>query len=402
MIYLLLVMFLLGSQIVGQDARIIAKNVFPSVVLLEMQDELKRPLAQGSGFFVRPDVVATNYHVIKGASYGTAKIVGEPSIYNILGVVGFDKKRDLALMRISGVNGKPLSLADISKIEVGQEIYALGNPRGLEGTISTGIISGSNFRHLDGEDLMQITAPISPGSSGGPVVNKEWEVIGVAVSSLEKGQNLNFAIPSAYLALLLANMQTVVSLAELNMRPPVGDSSVKQLPPSPPPSIGPSKPLGTIAVIFGDFKTYTHPNKYFSIDVPSNWTITDKSTPEESVVLVMDPSENAVVVIRASKRATQMTQAEETKYLTDFLNDKLSTFANFSQGEPKIQKNGSIGVYFKYDQAVKGVTFLMWGDAFVDQKAGVLGSLFFIIPNEQYELKSKPAYQMINSFKVNP
>ena len=213
---LLLWLFFMSYSIgLAQDARLIAKNIFPSVVMLEMRDDKNRPIALGSGFFVRPDVVVTNYHVIEGASDGFAKIVGETSIYHIEGVVGIDKAKDLALLKLTGVSGKPLILADISKIEVGQEVFALGNPKGLEGTISPGIISGSSLRQVENENLIQITAPISPGSSGGPVVNKRGEVIGVAVASLKDGQNLNFAVPSSYLALLLANSKSAVSLSSV-------------------------------------------------------------------------------------------------------------------------------------------------------------------------------------------
>ena len=172
----------------AQDARLIAKNVFPSVVLLEMQDGNHRPLKLGSGFFVRNDIVATNYHVIEGAANGSAKIVGEALTYRIEGTVGIDKSRDLALLKLTGINGKPLLLADISQIEVGQEIFALGNPRGLEGTISPGIISGLNFREVGGENLIQITAPISAGSSGGPVVNQKVRSLALHLLHSAKGK----------------------------------------------------------------------------------------------------------------------------------------------------------------------------------------------------------------------
>ena len=168
--FFLLVVLFLGSFVNGQDARVIAKTIFPSVVMLEMRDQQNRPISLGSGFFVRSDVVVTNYHVIEGATDGFAKIVGKTTIYHIEGVLGIDKAKDLALLKLTGVNGKPLSLADVSKIEVGQEVFALGNPKGLEGTISPGIISGSSLRQIENENLIQITAPISPGSSGGPVV----------------------------------------------------------------------------------------------------------------------------------------------------------------------------------------------------------------------------------------
>lgn len=215
--YSLLFLFfcLTPSLCLAQDARLIAKNTLPSVVMLEMRDDKNRPISLGSGFFVRPDVVVTNYHVIEGAYAGVAKIVGKTSIYDIEGVVGVDRTKDLVLLKLTAVSGKPLVLADISKIEVGQEVFALGNPKGLEGTISAGIISGSSLRKVENENLIQITAPISPGSSGGPVVNRKGEVIGVAVSSLESGQNLNFAIPASYLAILLAQSTKVTALAVL-------------------------------------------------------------------------------------------------------------------------------------------------------------------------------------------
>lgn len=183
--------------------------------MLEMRDDKNQPISLGSGFFVRPDVVATNYHVIEGASDGFAKVVGQTPIYRIEGVVGIDKINDLVLLKLTGVTGKPLILADISKIEVGQDVFALGNPKGLEGTISPGIVSGSSLRQVEGENFIQITAPISPGSSGGPVVDRKGEVIGVAVASLKDGQNLNFAIPSFYLALLLANSTSAKPLSDV-------------------------------------------------------------------------------------------------------------------------------------------------------------------------------------------
>lgn len=193
----------------AQDARFVAKQTFPSVVMLDMQDASRRPLRFGSGFFVRPNVIATSYHVIENASYGTAKVVGESEIYVIEGTIGVDKANDLALLKLVGAHRKALTLADVSKIEVGEEIFAFGNPRRLEGTISPGIVSGMSLREMGNESWIQISAPISTGSSGGPVVNRNGQVIGVAVSSLESGQNLNFAVPSSLLATLIASSKDV-------------------------------------------------------------------------------------------------------------------------------------------------------------------------------------------------
>jgi hypothetical protein len=86
-------------------------------------------------------------------------------------------------------------------------VYAIGNPKGLTGTISEGIVSG--IRDLSSKSLIQITAPISPGSSGGPIINNSGQVIGVAVGTLTSGQNLNFAIPSSILESLISNAITL-------------------------------------------------------------------------------------------------------------------------------------------------------------------------------------------------
>ena len=203
-----------------QDARQIARNVFPSVVLLEMTDSSGETIALGSGFFVREDVIATNYHVIKGAAGGSVKIVGQNHKYKITGVVAADTRHDLVLLKLLQVKAAPLKLGDVSQLETGEPIYALGNPEGLEGTISPGIVSGMGLRRIQGENLIQITAPISHGSSGGPVVNAKGEVVGIAVSFLTDGQNLNFAVPAPYLALLLANMKPLVALSSVKAGEP--------------------------------------------------------------------------------------------------------------------------------------------------------------------------------------
>src|SRR5437868_2582689 len=90
-IYTTLLSVLLYSSGLSQDARLIARTTFPSVVMLEMQDDKNQLISLGSGFFVRPNIIATNYHVIAGASKGVAKIIGNTSIYQIEGVVEFDK-----------------------------------------------------------------------------------------------------------------------------------------------------------------------------------------------------------------------------------------------------------------------------------------------------------------------
>ncbi len=201
-----------ASSAHAQTAQEIAKKAFRSTVLLVMEDGNGQPLSLGSGFFIRDGEIATNHHVIEGAARGYAKLVGQKTKYDIQGITGFDPDRDLVLLKISAVGAPALSLGSSDAVQVGESVYAVGNPQGLEGTFSQGIVS--SIREVGTDKLLQITAPISPGSSGGPVLNGKAEVVGVSVATFRGGQNLNFAIPSSYLKTLLAKSGPAKPLAE--------------------------------------------------------------------------------------------------------------------------------------------------------------------------------------------
>ena len=188
----------------AQTPQQIAKKAFGSTVLLVMEDANSQPISLGSGFFVRNGQIATNLHVIEGATRGYAKLVGQKTKYDIEGITAIDPQRDLVILKVSALGQQVLSLGDSNAVQVGESVYAVGNPRGLEGTFSQGIIS--SIREVGTDKLLQITAPISPGSSGGPVLNGSGEVIGVSVATFRGGQNLNFAIPSNYLKALVAQV----------------------------------------------------------------------------------------------------------------------------------------------------------------------------------------------------
>lgn len=188
----------------AQNARQIAQNAFPAVALLVTDDASGQPLSLGSGFVVRSGYVVTNLHVIEGAARGYAKVLGHEQKYDISGVSAVDETHDLVILSVSGLVAPSLELGDSRNVAVGDEIYAIGNPKGLEGTFSQGIVSG--IRNVNTDVLLQITAPISPGSSGGPVLNDKGKVIGVAAATFTGGQNLNFAIPSSYVESLLSRV----------------------------------------------------------------------------------------------------------------------------------------------------------------------------------------------------
>ena len=203
----------------------LAKQALAATIYLEMKNSTGTTLWVGSGFFVKPNQIATNFHVIEGATQGTAKLVGKDTRYQIEGIVATDKDNDLAVLKVTVDGVTPLPLGDSDTVRVLDDVYVFGNPMGLEGTSSKGIIGAfrdSNDKNISSlnakypKQQIQIDAPISPGSSGGPVLNSKREVIGISVSvhrALD-AQNLNFAIPINYLKTLLVKAQLARPLSQ--------------------------------------------------------------------------------------------------------------------------------------------------------------------------------------------
>ena len=208
------VLFCVVTVATAQTPQQIAQKAFRSTVLVVMKDANGQPLSLGSGFFVRDDQIATNLHVAEGAARGYAKLVGKETKFNIEGYTAIDEKRDLIILKVASYGVEIVSLGNSDFAQVGETVYAVGNPRGLEGTFSDGIIS--SIRPVGHDKLIQITAPLSPGSSGGPVLNRKGEVIGVSVLTIRDGQNLNFAIPVNYLKTLLTMVGFAKPLSQVN------------------------------------------------------------------------------------------------------------------------------------------------------------------------------------------
>ena len=188
------------------------ENTVASTVFLEMERINGQPLGFGSGFFVQHDQIATNFHVIAGASRGTAKLVGKPATYAIEGITASDVENDLAILKVSNSNVQPLPLGDSDAVQLGDTVYVSGNPKESEDTFSDGTISGP--REIGNQTLLQMTAPISPGGSGGPVLNEKGEVIGLSFVSLEDGQSLDCVIPSNHLKALISKSKVVKPLTQ--------------------------------------------------------------------------------------------------------------------------------------------------------------------------------------------
>ncbi|PYN31861.1 MAG: hypothetical protein DME01_23350 [Candidatus Rokuibacteriota bacterium] len=170
----------------------IARENLPSVVTLIALDDRDQPLALGSGFFITRDgVLVTNAHVVSGAARVLVRWRGQNGV--AVKILNFARRYDLVTIQTTFTSTPAVLLADSDTAAAGQDVVVLGSPQGLEGTVSTGIIGG--LRTIAGVRYLQITAPISPGSSGGPVFNSQGRVIAISTATSAKGQNLNFALP---------------------------------------------------------------------------------------------------------------------------------------------------------------------------------------------------------------
>lgn len=170
--------------------------------------------------------------------------------------------------------------------------------------------------------------------------------------------------------------------------------------PLPPPKTAPPSKQETLDIVFGAFKTYRHPSGWFSMSVPENWTITEKSVEDEYIISIMDPTENAAFVGRVWSSQDTMTADVLEDILTVFLNDSLGDFKNFTLGDP-IQKSGKVGITFKYDSVVDGKSYPMIGESFIEQNGRIFGLTNFILPKDQYDKKKDAVNKMINSIKIS-
>ena len=169
---------------------------------------------QGSGFILdKAGHVLTNFHVVEGANRGIEVMLSNKRRYAAK-VVGTDRVHDLALLQIDAPNLQPVTLANSTELAVGQKVYAIGNPFGLSGTMTRGIISSIRSIHgAEGapiEDAIQTDAAINPGNSGGPLLNSRGEVIGIntmiASNGAEQNSGIGFAIPINTAKAVLADL----------------------------------------------------------------------------------------------------------------------------------------------------------------------------------------------------
>lgn len=200
----------------GQTVEQTISRIRNAVFTVYAEDSNGQPFASGSGFFISPEGIGvTNFHVLEGADNGHIKDANG-NVYKIKNIIDYNPKYDLIKFRIEkkqNVPVKSLHLATLSPKQ-GQTVISFSNPLGeFENTASTGIVS--SLRQMrDYENVIQITAPISHGSSGSPVLDISGNVIGIATFGFEQGQSLNFAVNVTQ----LRKMKRVLSIPISDMR----------------------------------------------------------------------------------------------------------------------------------------------------------------------------------------
>lgn len=195
---------LVAPETAGSSLSSILERSAPAVVTISSVLPDDGPV-RGAGFFIRPGgLIVTSHHLVDQARDIRVK-TRDGNVHRGVRRVRIWPDADLALLRVSGMPpGHPcLSLADASRVRAGEVVVAIGHPLGLEYTLSTGIVSALRAARNTGIELIQFSAPVSAGCSGGPLLNAQAQVIGVVSLSHPDGQSLNFAIPSNYLRPLL-------------------------------------------------------------------------------------------------------------------------------------------------------------------------------------------------------
>ncbi|MDD2443597.1 MAG: trypsin-like peptidase domain-containing protein [Desulfotomaculaceae bacterium] len=232
----------------------IVKESNPSIVKLEVVGNFGKG-GSGSGFIVEPSgKIVTNYQVIDNAQKAIV-ILQDGAKYNATKIINYSKDRDIAVLKIDASNLPAIKLGDSSKIEDGQSVIAIGSPLGLENSVTNGLISKKNLV-IENNNYIQTSAPISPGSSGGVLMNYKGEVVGMTVATLRGGQNLNLAIPVNEIKPYLTE-KVDISLSELNKPFSPSNTIHPEIPATKPPRMGWSR--------------YANQRFGFSIEYPSDF-----------------------------------------------------------------------------------------------------------------------------------
>jgi S1-C subfamily serine protease len=258
----------------------VVKAAMPSVVEVHVLDEKGEVVKSGSGFVVRGGFVVTNQHVIEGAT--RARIVthnGER--VKVLGVRAVSEENDFAILQVDASNLPALAMGDSRRVETGDAVIALGSPLGLSKTTTVGIVS--LVRRVEDTLVIQHTAPIAPGSSGGPLLNEAGRVIGINTAVANGGQGLFFAVPMNYVVTTLASLPAqFVTLRQMA----ASGANHEEL----------RRTKAAAEFLEANFYRYEDPDKLFSIVLPKVWRVqrtVTRGTDGSVTILFMASDPNA-------------------------------------------------------------------------------------------------------------
>jgi serine protease Do len=187
---------------------VLFERVAPSVWVVNAHDDSDRLMAKGSAVVIGAGSLITNCHVLTRAKRVT---VSRENVTYGATLEHPDTERDLCQLKVANFNAPAVTMAPADSLRVGSRVYAIGNPRGLETTISDGLLSG--IRRSDTNDFtaLQITVPISAGSSGGGLFDAQGRLIGITTFYIKEGQNLNFALPATWIGEVPARAQAALT-----------------------------------------------------------------------------------------------------------------------------------------------------------------------------------------------
>lgn len=199
------------------DSAGITKKVAPAVVLIKGTTDSGEAL--GTGFIISSDgKIATNLHVI-GSLRNAGVQLASGEKFDSFSVLAFDSRKDIAIIKIPGFDLPFVALGNSNAVQVGEPVLVVGSPLGLQGTVTTGVVSSMRDDPFDGGfKVLQTDAPSNPGNSGGPLVNRQSEVIGIVTFKIRGGENINFAIPVNYLRGIMDSPGTAMTLDDLRLK----------------------------------------------------------------------------------------------------------------------------------------------------------------------------------------
>jgi serine protease Do len=176
----------------AKPLRQLVRMAEPCVFLIYAMDKEDNITGSGTGFFINGQGLAvSNHHVFKGSSNWKIKLKSG-KIYPVTSVIHSDEEVDYIIFKVA-IDSSPFLHLSEQLPDKGEDIFVLGNPKGLESTVTRGVVSAYRSLHTR-HDYIQIDAAISPGSSGSPVMNMQGDVIGIATAKLDQCESCNFAV----------------------------------------------------------------------------------------------------------------------------------------------------------------------------------------------------------------